>query len=149
MADINLTQAEADALIAMEKHRVTDERTDFPMGGESKILPLQSADKRERFLLDLNRGRINLQKVKMQTRGRKVIVLVRLDLAGAPHRNPDGEDIPAPHLHIYREGYGDKWAIPVPADQFRTTDDVWMAYEDFLRYCNITQPPYIDRGLFT
>ena len=28
MADINLTQAEADALIAMEKHRVTDERTD-------------------------------------------------------------------------------------------------------------------------
>ena len=149
MADINLTQAEADALIAMEKHRVTEERTDFPMGGESKVLPLQSADNRERFLLDLNRGRINLQKVTMQTRGRQVIVLVRLDLAGAPHRNPDGEDIPAPHLHIYREGYGDKWAIPVPADQFRTTDDVWMAFEDFLQYCNITQPPYIDRGLFT
>ena len=149
MADINLTQAEADALIAMEKHRVTEERTDFPMGGESKVLPLQSADKRERFLLDLNRGRINLQKVTMQTRGRQVIVLVRLDLAGAPHRNPDGEDIPAPHLHIYREGYGDKWAIPVPADQFCTTDDVWMAFEDFLQYCNITQPPYVDRGLFT
>ena len=149
MADINLTQAEADALIAMEKHRVTEERTDFPMGGESKVLQLQSADKRERFLLDLNRGRINLQKVTMQTRGRQVIVLVRLDLAGAPHRNPDGEDIPAPHLHIYREGYGDKWAIPVPADQFRTTDDVWMAFEDFLEYCNITQPPYVDRGLFT
>ena len=149
MADINLTQAEADALIAMEKHRVTDERTDFPMGGESKVLSLQSADKRERFLLDLNRGRINLQKVTMQTRGRQVIVLVRLDLAGAPHRNPDGEDIPAPHLHIYREGYGDKWAIPVPADQFRTTDDVWTAFEDFLQFCNITQAPYIDRGLFT
>ena len=149
MADINLTQAEADALIEMEKHRVTEEQTDFPMRGESKVLPLQSADKRERFLLDLNRSRINLQKVTMQTRGRQVIVLVRLDLAGAPHRNPDGEDIPAPHLHLYREGYGDKWAIPVPADQFRTTDDVWMAFEDFLQYCNITQPPYIDRGLFT
>ncbi len=70
MADINLTQAEADALIEMEKHRVTEERTDFPMRGESKVLLLQSADKRERFLLDLNRSRINLQKVTMQTRGR-------------------------------------------------------------------------------
>ena len=32
MADLNLTQAEADALIAMEKHRATDEQTDFPVG---------------------------------------------------------------------------------------------------------------------
>ena len=148
MADINLTQAEADALIAMEKHRLTDERTDFPMGGESKVLPLQSADKREQFLLDLSRGRINLQKVKIQTRGRKVIVLVRLDLGGAPHRNPDGKDVPVPHLHIYREGYGDKWAIPVPANRFRTTDDLWMSFEDFLQFCNITKPPNIDPGLF-
>ena len=42
MADINLTQAEADALIAMEKHRVNDDRSDFPMGGQSLVLPLQS-----------------------------------------------------------------------------------------------------------
>ena len=149
MADINLTQVEADALIAMEKYRVTDERTNFPMRGEDKVLPLQSPDKQERFLLDLSRGRINLQRVKMQTRGRKVIVLVRLDLGGAPHRNPDGKDIPAPHLHIYHEDYGDKWAIPVPTDQFRSTDDVCMALEDFLRFCNVTQSPYIDWGLFT
>ena len=149
MANINLTQAEADALIAMEKHRVTDERTDFPMGGDSVVLPLQSADRREQFLLDLSRGRINLQKVKMQTRGRQVIVLVRLDLGGAPHRNPDGEEIPVPHLHVYREGYGDKWTMPVPTDQFRAGTDVWMILEDFMRFCNITQPPYIDRGLFT
>ena len=119
------------------------------MRGESKVLLLQSADRREQFLLDLNCSRINLQKVTMQTRGRQVIVLVRLDLGGASHRNPDGEDIPVPHLHIYREGYGDKWAIPVPTDEFRTTDDVWMAFEDFLKYCNITQPPYINQGLFT
>lgn len=149
MADISLTQAEADALIVMEKHRVTNDRTDFPMGGESVILPLQSADKREQFLLDLSRGRINLQKVKMQTRGRQVIVLVRLDLGGAPHRNPDGKEIPVPHLHVYREGYGDKWAMPVPTYFFCDVTDVWKTFEDFLRFCNITQPPYIDRGLFT
>ncbi len=149
MADISLTQAEADALIAMEKHRVTDELTAFPVGGGSVTLRLQSADKREQFLLDLSCGRINLQKVKMQTRGQQVVVLVRLDLGGAPHRNPDGEEIPVPHLHVYREGYGDKWAMPVPTDQFCAIADVWTTFEDFLRFCNITQPPHIDGGLFT
>jgi hypothetical protein len=149
MADINLTQAEADALIAMEKHRATEDRSDFPMGGQSLVLPLQSADKREQFMLDLSRGRIDLLKVKMQNRGRQVVVLVRLDLGGAPHRNPDNEEVPAPHLHVYREGFGDKWAVPVSAEQFRDTGDVWMTLEDFLRFCNITQPPLIERGLFT
>ena len=149
MADISLTQAEADALIAMRKHRITDDWTVFPMEGESVVLPLQSSDRREKFLLDLSRSRINLAKVKMQTRGRQVIVLVRLDLGGAPHRNPDGEEIPVPHIHIYREGYGDKWAMPVPKDKFCAINDVWTTFEDFLRFCNITQPPYIERGLFT
>ena len=149
MADINLTQAEADALIAMEKHRTTEDWSDFPMGGQSLVLPLQSADKREQFILDLSRGRIDLLKVKMQNRGRQVVVLVRLDLGGAPHRNPDDEEVPAPHLHIYREGYGDKWAVPIPADRFPNVGEVWTTLEDFLQFCNISQPPHIDRGLFT
>jgi hypothetical protein len=149
MAEIALTQAEAEALIAMQKHRVTNDRHEFPMRGESLTVPLQSPDKREHFLLDLSRGRIDLMKVKMQNRGRQVVVLVRLDLGGAPHRNPDDTEVPSPHLHVYREGYGDKWAIPVPTERFRDTSDLWATLEDFLRFCNVTQPPYIDRGLFT
>jgi len=149
VAEINLTQAEADALIAMEKHRVSEDWFDFPMGGQSVVLPLQSLDRREQFLLDLSRGRIDLLKVKMQNRGRQVVVLLRLDLGGAPHRNPDDEEIPVPHLHVYREGYGDKWAVPVPADHFSDLADVWVTLEEFMRFCNITQPPRIERGLFT
>ncbi len=149
MADINLTQAEADILIALEKHRANEDHSDFPMGGQSLVLSLQSPDKREQFLLDLSRGRINLLKVKMQNRGRQVVVLVRLDLGGAPHRNPDGEEIPAPHLHVYREGYGDRWAVPLPADRFRAAGDLWATLEDFMQFCSITLPPYIDRGLFS
>jgi hypothetical protein len=149
MAEINLTQAEADMLIAVEKHRISEAPSDFPMGGQSLVVPLLSADRREQFLLDLSRGRIDLLKVKMQSRGRQVVVLVRLDLGGAPHRNPDDEEIPAPHLHLYREGYGDKWAVPVPADRFCNVNDVWVSLEDFLRFCNVTQAPNIERGLFT
>jgi len=148
MADISLTQAEADALIAMEKHRANEERHQFPMGGQWLILPLHSSDKREQFLLDISRGRIDLAKVKMQNRARQVVVLMRLDLAGAPHRNPDGEEIPCPHLHRYREGFGDKWALPLPVDRSSNIGDVWATLGDFMMYCNITQPPHIERGLF-
>ena len=119
------------------------------MGGESVAVPLQSVDRREQFLLDLSRASINLSKVKMQTRGRQVVVLVRLDLGGAPHRNPDGEEIPVPHLHIYREGFGDKWAVGVPSDGFRAVGDVWAMFEEFLQFCNVTRPPNVVRELFT
>ena len=148
MAETSLTQAEADALIAMDKHRVTEDVSDFPADGQSVVLPLQSADGREQFLLDLSRGRIDLRKIKMQNRARQVVVLVRLDLGGAPHRNPDGQEIPIPHLHVYREGYGDKWAVPVPPERFGNLADVWQTLRDFMGYCNITVPPRIQRGLF-
>ena len=149
MAESDLTQAEADALIDMEKHRTSDEDWSFPIRGESISLPLQSADGRELFLLDVSRGRIDLRKVKMQNRGRQVVVLVRLDLGGSPHRNPNGEEIGTPHIHVYREGYGDKWAFPVPGHRFRSVDDMWATLEDFFGYCNVTRPPLIQGGLFT
>lgn len=136
-------------MLAMEKHRVNDDHTDFPLGGQGVNIPLQSPNQREKFWLDLRRGSIDLRKVTMQNRGRQVVVLARLDLRGAPHRNPDGEELPTPHLHVYREGYGSKWAIPVPADQFANLDDIWQTLQDFMAYCSISHPPLIQRGLFT
>ncbi len=148
MADMILSQAEADALIGLEKHRVSEEKNDFPFAGSSLILALQSVDRREQFMLDISRSRIDLLKGKYQNRARQVVVLVRLDFGGAPHRNPDDEEIPNPHLHIYREGFGDKWAIRTPTDKFCDISDLWRTLEDFMQFCNITQPPYIERGLF-
>lgn len=148
MAEINLTQAEADALIAREKRRIDDERWNYPGLGGSISIPLVSSDKRENFFLDIGRGHIDLLKGTYQNRSRQVIVLVRLDFGGWPHRNPDDEEIPCPHLHIYREGYGDKWAMPIPADMFSNVSDLWQTLEDFMRLCNIIEPPLIDKGLF-
>ena len=148
MADIELTQTEADALIALPKVRTSDDLHNYPGVGGSLIIPLTSQDKRENFLLDIARGRIEMRKGKYQMRGRQIIVLVRLDFGGAPHRNPDGIDIPCPHLHIYREGFGDKWAIPVPADRFPNLADLWQTLHDFMRYCTVVDPPNIQRGLY-
>ncbi|MDI6788671.1 MAG: hypothetical protein QME51_09895 [Planctomycetota bacterium] len=148
MAEINLTQAEADALIALEKHRIDDTPYDYPAQGGAICIPLISTDKRENFLLDISRGKIDLLKGKYQNRVRKVVVLVRLDFGGQPHRNPDGQEIASPHLHIYREGYGDKWASTVPQQSFSNVSNLWQTLTDFIHFCNIVTPPIIDRGLF-
>ena len=112
-------------------------------------IPLISNDKREHFFLDIGRGRIDLNKGTYQNRGRQVVILVRLDFGGKPHRNPDDAEVLSPHLHLYREGYGDKWAVPVPIEKFPKLADLWETFQDFMRFCNITNPPRIERGLFT
>lgn len=148
MAEINLTQAEADALIAIEKCRINDTRWEYPGLGGAILIPLTSADKRENFMLDISRGRIDLLKGKYQNRARQVIVLARLDFGGQPHRNPDDAEITSPHLHIYREGFGDKWAVPVPEERFHNMSDLWQTLNHFMEFCNIIEPPIIERGLY-
>lgn len=147
MSDISVDQATADALIATPKVRVNDEVSHYPGAGGYLTLPLLSSDGRESFHLDIRRGGIDLLKGTYQNRARQVVVLVRLDFGGAPHRNPDGREVPSPHLHIYREGYGDKWAFEVPRDRFSQIQDTWQTLQDFMRFCNVIDPPNIQKGI--
>ncbi len=149
MAEIDLAQEDADALLAMPKVRTNADPWNYPGTGGLISIPLTSVDKREYFLLDVRRGRrIDLLEGTYQKRARQVIVLARLDFGGSPHRNPDGEEMPCPHLHLYREGFGDKWAAPVPLDRFPNMGDLWETLHDFMQYCNVVEPPLIQRGLF-
>lgn len=148
MAAIDLTQTEADVLITMDKYKTSDDQYDYPGTGGSVSVPLASKDGREDFLLDIYRGRLDLAKGTYQERGRQIIVLVRLDFGGSPHRNPDGTEVATPHLHVFREGFGDKWAAPIPVQHFPNISDPWKTLEDFMRYCNVVDQPNIRRGLF-
>ncbi|HEY3456942.1 MAG TPA: hypothetical protein VGK64_20355 [Bryobacteraceae bacterium] len=149
MADINITQADADTLIAMEKQCVDDKQWSFPVPGGRLAIPLASPDRRENFMLDVTRGQIKLTKATYQNRARQAIVLMRLDLDGPPHRNPDDQEILCSHLHVYREGYGDKWAIPAPPDIYPETRNLLATFQAFMRHCNVTVPPNIQMGLFS
>lgn len=144
-----LTQAEADGLFAMEKHRVDEQRWRLPDTGGGIVVPLVSIDGAEAFHLDIARGRINLNKGKIQNRTRTTMVLARIDFGGPAHRNPDEQEIPSPHVHLYREGYGDRWAYPIASENFTQPTDHWQTLVDFMRFCNITRPPEFERGLFT
>ena len=136
-----LTQIEADALISMRKRFIKPVTVTLPPSSD-QTHELIGDDGRECFLLDLWRGTIRLSKLKYQTRGRKVIVLVRLDINGSPHTNPDGTRLDGTHLHIYREGYEDRWAYPIDTNIFRNIYNIQQCFEDFCRYCNIETPPF-------
>ncbi len=137
-----LTQAEADTLIAMRKRFLKTGGIALPPGVD-ETHELVGEDWRERFLLDLWRGTMRLSKYRMQTRGRMIVVLVRLDINGAPHTNPDGQKIDGTHIHIYREGFNDKWAYSVDPEMFRDINNARAAFEDFCRFCHIEGiPPY-------
>jgi hypothetical protein len=145
---LDLTQAEADELIAMPKQPVAEGPVVFPAIGERLVIPLVSTDRTEDFLLDVTRSRIDLAKITYQTRGRVVVILLRLDLNGPPHRNPDGVQMPCPHLHIYREDFGDKWAFPIPEGRFANLNDMAQTLLDFMSECNVTVQPAVQTGFF-
>ena len=144
---IELTKAEIDYLLNLEKHCISSDTYKFPDQGGKIEIPLISSDKHEEFKLDIFRSSINLSKNTFQNRARKTISLLRLDLGGAPHRNPDGKVVTGNHLHVYKEGFGDKYAYPLP-EEFIDCKDINDFLEKFMNYCNIVNKPIIEEDLF-
>ena len=120
---------------------------DFPAAGAFLQLDVRSNDEREEFIIDVNRrGKIKLSKCTYQERYAIVEILLRLDIDGPPHENPDGTEVPCPHIHVYREGFGDKWAQPLPS-HFTHPTDLVVTLREFLKYCNVKDVPSIQKTI--
>jgi len=145
MSIYELTQNEADYLFEIAKGSVANRIYLLPGPGKQLHIPVRSIDLKHEFMLDVRSGRIELKKGTCQLRTASEHVLVRIDLAGGIHRNPDGKELACPHIHLYREGYNDQWAYPLPA-VFSKPDDLRQTLDDFLEYCNIINKPCIERG---
>ena len=100
---MELTQKEADRLLQLEKHQSDSKVYQFPARGGKCQVPLTAGKGKgkENFLLDIYRGRRISIKMTYQTRARKIVPLARVDFNGAKHCNPDGTEVPTPHLHMY------------------------------------------------
>jgi hypothetical protein len=131
----------------MEKRFVRQTTISLPPSADDTH-ELVGEDKRERFLLDLWRGTLRLSKLKFQTRVRKIIVLARLDINGSAHTNPDGAKMGGTHLHLYREGFEDKWAYPLDLREFPDTTNILQTLQDFCRRCRIVNIPPFQGGLY-
>lgn len=143
MPSINLPQAVADALLAMAKRKTDNAVWRFLDTGGRTTIPLESLDGREHFQLDLHMTGPNFLKKTFQNRARTSVVLARLDFAGPPHRNPDDVEVPTPHLHLYIQGDGAKWAVPLPCERFSDLTDTEQTLREFMQFINVTDPPNI------
>ena len=143
-----LTQTEADQFMAMAKHFLRPPAAITIPPGADDSYELAGPNDREKFLLDVWRGTLRLSKLRFQNRVRTVLVLVRLDVDGAPHTNPDGEWLSGTHLHLFREGYDDRWAYPVDPNNFTLLSDPGTTFQDFCAFCKIESPPSV-QGVIT
>lgn len=152
-----LSQAEADGLLQLPKVFLDLAPIEFtltePMDNE-RIL--RSTDRREEFILTMERGNRNRLRLKYQTRARKVIILARLEINGARHKNPaesphkPGQWLSGTHLHLYREGFEDRIAFELqdaPGWTGGVVTDGIHALERFMRFCGVVTWPAIQTAL--
>lgn len=140
-----ITQEEYNYIISLEKEFKENERITLESKWSRDIIATET---RDMFILDYYVGTIALTKFTYNKRYRKTIIILRLDSSGR-HTNPDGQLFDGPHVHIYRENYGDKWAFPIT--EIGITGEIIEkanALESFLQYCNVINCPEIQHSLF-
>ena len=132
-----LTKEEANILISSLKHLLYEKNVlVFPEPGEKMLLNCKDGNNNN-YIIDVSRGRIKPSKGTYQTRHNKSTILIRVDIDGPPHDNPDGKEIPCPHIHIYREGFEDKWALPLHREISTNPQDLIQVLIDYFSYNNI------------
>ena len=152
-------------LICMPK--IIDEK-DAPIilaKGVYKQYAFHSNQIKDPFTLDVGEKSIEL-KYTFQTRIYTTVILLRYDYGGS-HDNPKencqiSKDDPfyeihqqcigrkyirEPHIHVYREGFEDRWAYPVDGI-IKDPADVPGSLKEFLKYCAVSDIPGIQRGLY-
>jgi len=138
-----LTDNEFRALLALNKFFEKTNSITTPVG-KAESYALTDASGTKKFYLDVDRGgRIELgRKIKLQNRYRTV-TLVRFEINGPYHTNPDGTHIGRNHIHIYREGFDDAWAFEL-SDFSEIDFSSCESFDDYLNvfceYCHIEKP---------
>lgn len=151
---MELSQQEANTLIAIEKYLTTPSKGKIPPLGKKQSFPIHDKNK-EKYKTIMYRGNRNSKKVSYTLLYQGRIVLIRVDLNyNSPHQTTvDGELMPAntPHIHFYDEEHYDKIAHPLPS-KFSHTDDIVQTLYDFLSYSNVINLNdlriYVQGGLF-
>lgn len=137
---MTITQEEFDFLKKLDKEFKEKDEISLNNQWKKEIL---SKEGRESFLLDFNTNRYILEKYTFNNRYRTSTVLARYDTnPNGRHTNPDGVVLKGPHIHIYKEGYDDKFAYSpeMIGIKINETFDKNRTFELFLKFMNIEMP---------
>lgn len=131
---VYLTQKEADDLIQMVKWIEQNELpVIIPLPGKINEYSALCALRKNKFTISLRRGSVASSKVTFQGRTSNNQVLLRIDICGQnkKHMNPDGSIIAGSHIHIYKEGYGERYAEPFNPGTDSLTDVCKIFFDKF------------------
>ncbi len=133
-----MTKEKAQELIHVMKMLMKTGDFALPVIGSFGSIELHSVrSNAERFIVKINR------KAKIDPLKYTLLLhfpeedLLRIDVHGTYHINPDGTTVPCPHIHFRNKDTGkwDAYAFELPA-VFGNTEDVAETLRTFLAYCN-------------
>ena len=153
---MHLTQETVETLIKIEKVLLNLLNIYIPQEPhQTEKYPLGYKDINTLFNIndlhiEMFRGSKNPKKVSYKLLYKRMFNLIRLDMYGTRHINPDGKifETNTPHLHIYDEIHKDKWAYSVPLE-FSNTEDIIQTFKDFLSFLkviNVSEIKIIHQG---
>lgn len=133
---MEITQAKADEYLKVKKKFLFQPRLN--LNQPFKVTETLVSDEHgDIFKIDLRQGKIELSMVNLNHRANDCIVLCRLDIDDRTHKNPDGKRIIEPHIHLYKEGFGSKFAFPAKDYGFIDFQNPLSNIKKFLDFCNI------------
>jgi hypothetical protein len=143
-----ISQPEFDALIKEEKE-FEDVKTPIKLGPApiSWTRPLKATNSRNSFLVDFYRGGFEISKYTVNKRYQQTIILLRYDNGGR-HTNPDDKTFDGPHVHLYREGFHDKFAYPVDKIGIEDSDTMEEVFKKLMQFCNVKRVPNVEIPMF-
>ena len=133
---MELPQAKADEYLRVKKKFLFQSKLnlDQPFNITETLVSDEHGDI---FKIDLRQGRIELLMININYRANECVVLCRLDIDDRTHKNPDGKKIVEPHIHLYKEGFGSKFAYPAKNFGFIDFSNSLSSINKFFDFCNI------------
>jgi len=110
----------------------------LPSLGEQSSIQIKSVEKPvQTFRIVINRKqKISGNYSFLEIHGNNGLLL-RLDIIGPPHTNPDGTKVPCPHIHIARDYYDDSWAYEFSPPDVSNFDSLVSQLYEFMVHCHI------------
>ena len=142
-----MTCGEAQGLIQVLKKIIECKGFAIPKPGTRNVIELSSVfSDSDKFKVDFNRhSTIRPEKYTLQLRYGKDQGLLRIDVNGPKHTNPDGTIVECPHIHVqtHDRGHWDAWAYDLPV-VFGDVEDRINTLKQFLDYCNVNNVSSIE-----
>lgn len=132
----------------MKLRKFFDTTVQLPRVDQQKRYLLHTADGSEEFQMNIERKNVVdfcVIRSKFNKSYQKQSIF-RLEVNGRPHTNPvDYEYVGRNHIHIYKQGYGLRYAYDLEnyKEHFTDPENISLLFKDICVYCNIEIPDFM------